>query len=43
MKVISRSGIFNPLATNTPIIRNQSVDLQSKSTYWFLHDGNIGR
>ena len=23
--------------------RNQSVDLQSKSTDWFLHDGNIGR
>ena len=23
--------------------RNQSVDLQSKSTDWFLYDGNIGR
>ena len=22
--------------------RNQSVDLQSKSTDWFLYDGNIG-
>ena len=23
--------------------RNQSVDLQSKSTDWFLYNGNIGR
>ena len=23
--------------------RNQSVDLQNKSTDWFLYDGNIGR
>ena len=23
--------------------RNQSVDLQIKSTDWFLYDGNIGR
>ena len=23
--------------------RNESVDLQSKSTDWFLHDGNIRR
>ena len=23
--------------------RNQSVDLQSKATDWFLYDGNIGR
>ena len=26
-----------------PSYRNQSVDLQSKSTGWFLCDGNIGR
>ena len=26
-----------------PSYRNQSVDLQSKSTNWFLYDGNIGR
>ena len=26
-----------------PSYRNQSVDLQSKSTDWFLYDGNIGR
>ena len=26
-----------------PSYRNQSVDLQSKSTDWFLCDGNIGR
>ena len=34
--------IINPLTTNVPIYRNQSVDLQSKSTDWFLYDGNIG-
>ena len=26
-----------------PSFRNQSVDLQSKSTVWFPYDGNIGR
>ena len=26
-----------------PSYRNQSVGLQSKSTDWFLYDGNIGR
>ena len=26
----------------SPSYRNQSVDLQSKSTDWFLYDGNIG-
>ena len=26
-----------------PSYRNQSVDLQSRSTDWFLYDGNIGR
>ena len=26
-----------------PSYRNQSADLQSKSTDWFLYDGNIGR
>ena len=26
-----------------PSYRNQSVDLQSKSTDWFLYEGNIGR
>ena len=26
-----------------PSYRNQSVDLQCKSTDWFLYDGNIGR
>ena len=26
-----------------PSYRNQSVDLQRKSTDWFLYDGNIGR
>ena len=26
-----------------PSDRKQSVDLQSKSTDWFLFDGNIGR
>ena len=26
-----------------PSYRNQSVDLQSKSTDWFLYDENIGR
>ena len=25
-----------------PSYRNQSVDLQSKSTEWFLYDENIG-
>ena len=35
--------VFNPLTANVPIYRNQSVDLQSKSTGWFLYDGNIGR
>ena len=32
---------FNPLMTNFPSHRNQSFDLQSKSTDWFLYDGNI--
>ena len=26
-----------------PSYRNQSVDLQNKSTNWFLYDGNIVR
>ena len=26
-----------------PSYWNQSVDLESKSTDWFLYDGNIGR
>ena len=26
-----------------PLYRNQSVGLHSKSTDWFLHNGNIGR
>ena len=26
-----------------PSYRNQSVDLQSKSSDWFLYDGDIGR
>ena len=26
-----------------PSYRSQSVDSQSKSTEWFLYDGNIGR
>ena len=26
-----------------PSCRNQSIDSQSKSTDWFLYDGNIGR
>ena len=26
-----------------PSYRNQSIDLQSKSTNWFLYDGEIGR
>ena len=26
-----------------PSYRNQSVDLRTKSTDWFLHDRNIGR
>ena len=26
-----------------PSYRNQSAELQSKSTNWFLYDGNIGR
>ena len=26
-----------------PLYRNQTVDLQNKSTDWFLYDGNIGR
>ena len=34
--------IFNPLTTNVPLYRNQSVDLLCKSTDWFLYDGNIG-
>ena len=26
-----------------PSYRNQPVDLESKSTDWFLYDGNIGQ
>ena len=37
------SHILNPLLTNNPIIKNQSVDLQSKSIDWFLYEGNIDR
>ena len=33
-----KSTEVNPLTT-----KNQSVDFQSKSTDWFLYDGNIGR
>ena len=33
---------FNPLQPIFSSHRNQSVDLQSKSTDWFLCDENIG-
>ena len=36
-------GALNLLTANVPSYRNQSVDLQSKSTDWFLYNGNIGR
>ena len=36
-------NLFAYLRLMFPSYRHQSVDLQSKSTDWFLYDGNVGR
>ena len=43
LKHQSTSFTINPLTTMFLSYRNQSVDLQSKSTDWFLYDGKIVR
>ena len=33
---------FNPLSASVVSYRNQSTDLHSKSTDWFVYEGNTG-
>ena len=39
---ISGYNILNHYTPKLPSYRNQSIDLQIKSTDWFLYDGNYG-
>ena len=40
-EIPERESLFNPFITETVIIRNQSIDLQSKSIDWFLYDNDL--
>ena len=40
-EIPERKSLFNPFITETVIIRNQSIDLQSKSIDWFLYDNDL--
>ena len=44
VKLITSQGMTLLILNRSmfPSYRNQSVDLQRKSTDWFLYDGNIG-
>ena len=42
MKLLKCTVLINPLTTNVPSYRNQSVDLICKLTGWFIYDEIIG-